>query len=325
MSSLPVFTATTTAEEAAAALAAQIRGKNVLITGTSINGIGFETARVIAQHANLVIITGYNQERLKLSEDAIKKENPKANIYRLTINLSSLASVRKAAAEVNALHEPLHVLINNAATAFKDFALTEDGIEQQYATNHVGPFLFTKLLIPKLLASASDTWTPRVVFVSSVAHGYGTGVDLEVFTAPEKGKHPESGHAAYRETKAANVLTAGELARRSKGKINCYSLNPGLIFTNAFGSDAAVAIFQQAGILDQEGAPVPSHDWKTIPQGASTTVVAAFDPRLNDKSGSYLDDCAIADKDVAAHAKDPAIAAKLWELTEKVIGEKFTL
>jgi NAD(P)-dependent dehydrogenase (short-subunit alcohol dehydrogenase family) len=103
----------------------------VLITGTSLNGIGFETARVLAKHANLVIITGHNSDRLKLSsnlrfngihevvnarlklaEETIKKELPSANIRPLILDLSSLSSVRKAAAEVNALPEPLHVRQN---------------------------------------------------------------------------------------------------------------------------------------------------------------------------------------------------------------------
>ncbi|KAK6969117.1 hypothetical protein R3P38DRAFT_3505215 [Favolaschia claudopus] len=175
---LPTFSFNTTAEEVANVFADEIRGKTVLITGTSLKGIGFETARVIAKYAKLLIIAGYNEERLKLSEDAIKKETPSANIYRLTVDLSSLASVRKAAAEVNALPDPLHVLINNAAATRTGFALqlTSDNIELQYATNHVGPWLFTNLLVPKLLASSSSTegFTPRVIFLSSDTHYFGT-------------------------------------------------------------------------------------------------------------------------------------------------------
>ncbi|KAF7364698.1 Short-chain dehydrogenase/reductase family protein [Mycena venus] len=129
--SLPTFTSATTAEDVAAAFAEQIRGKNVLITGTSINGIGFETAHVLAKYANLVIITGYNSERLRLSEEAIKKEVPTANIRQLVLDLSSLAAVRKAAAEVNAYPEPLHVLIHNAAASGGKFKLTVDGLESQ--------------------------------------------------------------------------------------------------------------------------------------------------------------------------------------------------
>jgi NAD(P)-dependent dehydrogenase (short-subunit alcohol dehydrogenase family) len=98
-------------------------------------------------------------------------------------------------------------------------------LERQYATNHVGPFLFTKLLIPKLLAAASPAYTPRVVFVSSVGHTHGSGVDFDALTAPNAAKFAI--REAYRGTKSANILTTIELCKRSKGKINAYSLNPG--------------------------------------------------------------------------------------------------
>jgi NAD(P)-dependent dehydrogenase (short-subunit alcohol dehydrogenase family) len=80
-----------------------------LVTGTSQNGIGFDTARAIAKYAGLVIITGYNVERLQLSADAIRKEVPTANVHTVVLDLSSLAAVRKAAEEINAYSEPLHV------------------------------------------------------------------------------------------------------------------------------------------------------------------------------------------------------------------------
>ncbi|KAJ7618011.1 hypothetical protein FB45DRAFT_1034252 [Roridomyces roridus] len=130
------FSSTTTAEEVAEVLSDQIRGKNVLITGTSHNSLGFETARVIAKYANLVIITGYNEGRC--SEDVIKESIPHANIRPLLLDLSSLDSVRKAAAEVNAYHEPLDVLINNAAAAVEPFTPTTDGrFEKQFHRGHL--------------------------------------------------------------------------------------------------------------------------------------------------------------------------------------------
>ncbi|KAK7013304.1 short-chain dehydrogenase/reductase family protein [Favolaschia claudopus] len=107
--SAPQLGFASTAEEVADAFADRIKGRNVLITGTSINGIGFETAKAIAKYAHLVIITGYNEGRLKLTEEALKKELPGANIRRLILDLSSLAAVRKAAAEVNEYPEPLDV------------------------------------------------------------------------------------------------------------------------------------------------------------------------------------------------------------------------
>ncbi|KAJ6568856.1 hypothetical protein B0H19DRAFT_1256560 [Mycena capillaripes] len=322
MSTGPTFTYTTTAEEVATAFAEEIKGKNVLITGTSINGIGFETARVIAKYAKLVVITGYNEERLKLSEEAIKKDVPHANIYRLILDLSSFASVRKAAELVNAYPEPLHVLINNAAASFKDFTLTEDHLETQLATDHVGPFLFTKLLAHKLLAAGTPTYTPRVVFVSSEGHSFGSGVDFDALIKPDPAKYVKIN--AYAQAKSANILTAIELSKRSKGKINAYSLNPGGIFTNIHENPNAIPIFQAMGILLPDGKPNPElGQWKSIPEGAATTVAAAFDPRLNDKPGAYLENSVVANEKVAAHSSDPATAEKLWNVTEKLIGETF--
>ncbi|KAJ6453108.1 NAD-P-binding protein [Mycena sanguinolenta] len=319
--SFPTFTSTTTAEDVAAAFSQQIEGKNVLITGTSIDGIGFETARVIAKYANLVIITGYNTERLQLSEDAIKKDVPSANIRQLVLDLSSLAAVRKAAAEVNAYSEPLHVLIHNAAAGGGNFKLTTDGFESQMATAHIGPFLLTKLLAPKLLAARSESYTPRVVMVSSEGHAY-CALNLHTVAHPDAAAYKSSN--AYFQAKGANILFAAELARRAKGKINAYSLHPGAIFTNIMQKEETKGDFIAMGVLSAEGLPIPNQwEWKTIPQGAATTVAAAFDIRLDTKSGAFLCDCAEANEKVAPHCSDPETAAKLWTITEELVGEKF--
>ncbi|KAJ6515152.1 hypothetical protein C8R47DRAFT_1206493 [Mycena vitilis] len=322
MSTFPAFSFATTADEVATAFSQEIKGKNVLITGTSINGIGFETARVVAKYANLVIITGYNAERLKLSEEAIKKDVPTANVRRLTLDLASLAAVRTAAAEVNAYAEPLHVLINNAAAiARPSFEQTADGLELQMATGHFGPFLFTKILAPKLLASATEQYKPRVVYVSSIAQSMGKGVNFETLKTPTSENYNQVD--AYCQVKAANVLSAVELSRRSGGRINAYSLHPGHIFTNINQTDEAIAKMKEMGMLTPEGRPNEGHNWKTIPQGAATTVAAAFDPRLADQPGAYLVDSTVANEAIAPHSSDPANAQKLWDMTEEIIGERF--
>ncbi|KAJ7142300.1 hypothetical protein C8R44DRAFT_846397 [Mycena epipterygia] len=321
--SLPTFSSSTTADEVAATFAAEIKGKNVLITGTSLNGIGFEAARVISKYANLVIITGYNSERLKLSEDAIKKEVPSANIRRLVLDLSSLAAVRKAAAEVNAYPEPIHVLVHNAAATIGAFKLTADKLESQVATDHIGPFLLTKLIAPKILAAGTASYVPRVVFVSSSGHAWGNGVNFETLGHPDAEKYQATD--AYFQAKSANVLTAIEISKRSKGKINGYSLHPGVIYTNINQKEESIPTMQALGVLGPDGKPnTEKMEWKTIPQGAATTVTAAFDTRLNDKPGAYLSDCNEANKDVGAHSSDPVNAAKLWTVTEEIVGEKFT-
>ncbi|KAK7048924.1 short-chain dehydrogenase/reductase family protein [Favolaschia claudopus] len=329
--SLPTFTFSTTAHEVADALADTIHGKNVLITGTSLNGIGFEAARTIAKYANMVIITGYNLERLKLSEEAIKKDIPGTNIHPLVLDLTSLASVHKAAAEV---------IIHNAAHGGGPFQPTVDGFESQMSTAHIAPFLLTKLLTPKLLAANSPTYTPRVVMVSSEGHTFGNGVDLEAIAHPKPEKYSSSD--GYFQAKSANVLFAIELSKRAEGKIKAYSLHPGNIFTNLMHKPDNKAFLIGLGALTPDGQPDHTKmAFKTMGQGAATTLVAAFDPRIEgeipfiasmlallielpDQSGSYLCDCVVANDKAAAHSTDPKTAEKLWTVTEEALGEEFT-
>ncbi|KAK7026342.1 short-chain dehydrogenase/reductase family protein [Favolaschia claudopus] len=348
MSSLPEFSFSTTADEVAAALAAEIKGKNgiylappsnliqfrrwsnpistVLITGTSIGGIGFETARVLAKYASLVIITGHNAERLKLSEDAIKKETPTANIRTLLLDLSSLESIRTAAAQLEDL-DALHVLIHNAAAPIGPFKLTRDNLESQSATDHIGPFLFTRLLSPKLLSSNKTTFTPRVVWVSSSAHASVPAFDVNQVVGMGKDAVTEGTYEpmkVYSNVKAANVLMAVEVSRRSGGRVNGYSLCPGMVYTNMHQKEESLATLQTLGILGADGKPsTDKFAFKTIPQGASTTIVAAFDPRLDDQPGAYLSNAAIANETRAAHSADAANAERLWTQTEEILGEKF--
>ncbi|CAK5269016.1 unnamed protein product [Mycena citricolor] len=320
--SYPTFNFHTTAEDVATAFADYIKGKNVIVTGTSINGIGFEAARVIAKYANLVVITGYNEERLKLAESAIKKEVPQANIRILILDLSSLAAVRAAAAQVNAYKEPIHVLINNAAAPVAPLKLTVDGLERQMATDHFGPFLFTALITSKILAARTENFTPRVVFVSSIGHSLCQGVDFGTLRKPNADTY--GAFNAYFQAKSANVLTAAELSRRSGGKINSYSLHPGTILTNLVGKEESQEHLKELGVLLPDGQQnTKIVEWKTIPEGTATTVAAAFDPRLDATPGAYLDDSQVANDKIEEHSADPANAAKLWDLSEEIVATKF--
>ncbi|KAJ7624204.1 hypothetical protein DFH06DRAFT_754251 [Mycena polygramma] len=192
------------------------------------------------------------------------------------------------------------------------------------ATDHVGPFLLTKLIAPKILASSTTGFTPRVVFVSSAGHTWGTGVNFDTIGRPDPAGYVP--FQAYFQAKSANILTAIELSKRSKGRINAYSLHPGVIYTNITAKEESLTYMQEIGLINAEGKPntVQVENWKTIPQGAATTVAAAFDPRLNDVPGAYLDDCVEANSTIASHSSDPANAEKLWDVTEEIIGEKFT-
>ncbi|KAK4702489.1 hypothetical protein P7C70_g3740, partial [Phenoliferia sp. Uapishka_3] len=321
----------TTADEAASVFANEIAGKTVIITGPSIGGIGYETARVLAKSgAGLVILAGRSNAKLDEAEAELKKESPDAKLRKLVIDLASLTSVRKAAAEVNEYHEPIDVLINNAAiscvhsphvlrsdllkvfpppSVAGPYALTEDGIESQFGSNHIGHFLFTNLIRPRLSASSK----PRVVNVSSWGHRLSDiRWDDVGFSKGEKYDKWE----AYGQAKTANVLFSVALAE--KWGVEAFSLHPGgeslspSTFVVTFLADNGLpfptqAIFtnllrfmtvedqQERGFLDENGERTydPKYTWKTIEQGASTTVVAAFDPSLAGHSGSYLEDAKI--------------------------------
>jgi NAD(P)-dependent dehydrogenase (short-subunit alcohol dehydrogenase family) len=123
-------------------------------------------------------------------------------------------------------------LIHNAAAPnMAPFKLTVDGFETQMATDHIGPFLLTKLIAPKLLATRTTSFTPRVVFVSSMAHAYGA-VDLSIVAHPDPTQYILNGlPTAYCQAKSANILTAIEMTKRARGKINAYSLHPGCALT----------------------------------------------------------------------------------------------
>lgn len=225
-----------TSEEVATKFQDQIRGKVVLITGCSPNGLGAETARAIAtQNPALLILAGRNRPSTEQSEKNIKEQIPNAQTRFLMLDLASLASVRKAAAEVNSYGETIDVLINNAAIMAGPYEMTEDGFESQFATNHLGHFLFTNLLMEKMARRGA-----RVINVTSNGYGFG-GIRFEdpnfevrhlhVLHVPFIGTRKNAEYsltiskkedynkwAAYAQSKTANILFSAALAERLGGK-----------------------------------------------------------------------------------------------------------
>ncbi|KAG2175316.1 hypothetical protein INT44_007804 [Umbelopsis vinacea] len=311
----------TEADEVATYFESEIKGKTVLITGCTIGGLGFEAARVVSKHhAGLVIVAGRKQEALDDAIEKIKAETPSANLQSLVIDLASLESVRHAAAEVNAYSEPIDVLINNAAIMASPYYTTKDGFEAQLGTNHIGPFLFTNLILPKILAS--KTGAPRIVNVSSMAHVCSPVLFDDPFFNNGKSYHK---WAAYGQSKTANMLFARELAKRYKSQgLVAFSLHPGGIQTN-LSRDIQPGELLTEPIKDYEGNVLKLDDlvYKTIPEGTSTHIVAAFDPNISSQSGSYLADCQIAMEQAKPYAKDDVQAEKLWALSEKIVGQQF--
>jgi NAD(P)-dependent dehydrogenase (short-subunit alcohol dehydrogenase family) len=162
------YTQDTTATEVASLLATHIAGKVVLITGGSPRGLGATAALAIAPHnPALIILTGRTRSLLEETEKAIQAKTPTVKTRILIFDLGSLKSIREAAAEVNSYPEKINVLINNAGIMATPFEKTVDGFESQFGVNHLGHFLFTKLIVGKI------PWGGRIVNVSSNGYQFG--------------------------------------------------------------------------------------------------------------------------------------------------------
>ncbi|KAI5478515.1 NAD-P-binding protein [Pseudohyphozyma bogoriensis] len=309
------FNASTTASEAATFYASQIAGKTVLITGATPKGLGAEAARAIAQHdPKLLILAGRSQTNLDDAKSMIFKDAPSAKLETLVVDFASLASVRTAASTVKAYTFPIDVLILNHGIMGTPYTQTVDGFESQFAVCHLGSFLFTNLIKERLMASAD----PRVVVVSSAANT----ISNVLFEDPgfDGGKKYHA-WVAYGQAKTANVQFAVGLAER--WKIPAFSLHPGASLETNLMNDMPVEEKIGAGFLLPDQTPNPAYKYKTLEACSSTHIVAAFDPELKDKSGAFLSDCHINTEVVAPYALDKDDAAKLWALSEKLVGQKF--
>ncbi|MFA6299625.1 MAG: oxidoreductase [Nocardioides sp.] len=182
--------------------------RTILVTGTTVGGLGHFTALELARRGARVILAGRTESKLAETDEAIHAEVPDAELERLTVDVSDLASVRRAAAHA-AAYGPIDVLINNAGVMGTPYSRTADGLELQLATNHFGPFLLTGLLLPQLVASGDG----RVVAVSSQFHRYAKGAPLGD-PLSQQGRY--STWPTYGATKLANLLFTYELDRRAR-------------------------------------------------------------------------------------------------------------
>lgn len=261
--------------------------------------------------------------------DELNASHPTVNVKPLPLNLLSFTDVRKAADTLKSWADvpQIDILINNAGIMAVPYKLTEDGFETQFQTNHLSHFLFTNLIMDKILASNA----PRVIFVSSGVHRIGH-IRWSDYNFNE-GKHYQR-WLAYGQSKTANALTALALAERlsSKGVLS-FSLCPGTIYTNlaAHGLDDQASFAADLTEMDN----IYGNKWlwgmadmkfKTLDQGAATHVFAAFDNSIKEHNGAFLSDCHIADpflEEVYSWATSKVDAERLWKLSEKLVGQVF--
>ena len=215
-----------------------------------------------------------------------------------------------------AQHDELQLLVNNAGVMYTPFERTAEGFEMQFGTNHLGHFLLTCLLVPALLAGAPS----RVVNLSSGGH---FGSDI-VWDDPNFEQREYDKFAAYGQSKTANILFSVELERRLGDRgVHAYAVHPGMIATELgrYMTRDDMAALQERAKRGPSGGMPPR---KSLEQGAATTVWAATADGLDEQGGTYLADCQVTDQH-APWARDRESAARLWTLSEKLVGQEFPL
>ncbi|WVY97915.1 hypothetical protein V8G54_030066 [Vigna mungo] len=254
-----------------------------IITGGA-SGIGLETARVLARRNAHVIIGARNMESAKEAKQVILRENESARVDILKLDLCSVNSVRTFVNNFIALALPLNILINNAGVMFCPYQKTEDGIEMQFATNHLGHFLLTNLLLDKMKQTAKDTGIEgRIINLSSIAHVYTYEEGIRFDNINEENGYSDK--KAYGQSKLANILHAKELSRRLQeegANITANAVHPGVIMTPLMRHSSLLMNFLKIFTF---------FIWKNIAQGAATTCFVALHPSLKGVSGKYFLDC----------------------------------
>ncbi|KAH8807555.1 hypothetical protein F5884DRAFT_752140 [Xylogone sp. PMI_703] len=303
----------TVASEIVADLGQRIAGKTFVITGASSGSIGGHTA--------LYLATGKPAAMILLARDAAKVEpvikeiastSPSTKVSFVPIDLASQESVRSAAATIASSVSNIDVIINNAGIMAGPYKTTKEGIESQFGTNHIGHFLFTNLLLPKVVSGG------RIVNVSSAGHALGA-VRFDDYNFQDGKAYEE--WEAYGQSKTANILFAVSLAKKLQARnIKAFSLHPGNAMTNLAGHLAPTTDW---GVImkriSDNGIPIPQ--FKSLDGACATTIAAAIDPALEEFSGAYLDDCNPAK--ATPEATSPENAEKLWKLSEKLVREQF--
>jgi NAD(P)-dependent dehydrogenase (short-subunit alcohol dehydrogenase family) len=275
-----------------------IAGRTVLVTGAT-RGIGLEACVALARLGARMILVGRDPGRTGAAVRTVR-ERAGAAATSYLCDFSLQVPIRALAAAVLRDHPRLDVLVNNAGAVFKRRSITADGIERTFATNHLGYFLLTTLLLDRLIASAPA----RIVTVASIGHRRGT-IDFDDIGY-------ERGYGimrAYRRSKLANVLFASELARRLAGTgVTSNSVHPGAVDTHIWSgaplwAKPYIALWLRRFFISAEA-------------GGATLVQLAASPELSGVSGTYFEEQRAVEP--APAAQDAAIARRLWDVSSSL-------
>ena len=267
-------------------------GKVVLVTG-STDGIGKQTAHILASKGARVLLHGRNPSKGEMVQEEIRRTTETLGLQFFQAELSSAQEIQELADQIKESHDRLDVLINNAGTFERDRKVTEDGLETTFAVNYLAQFRLVHELLDLLKRSASG----RIVNVASATHWNARTVDWSHL----QGEEHYDGYKAYAQSKLAVVLFTYALARRLEGTgmtANC--LHPGVIKTKLL----------RAGFGDHPG--------DTPEKGARTSVYLALSPEVEGISGRYFEEC----KPVQSSpiSRNLELQEKLWRISEELTG-----
>ncbi|WP_442679214.1 SDR family NAD(P)-dependent oxidoreductase [Sphingomonas sp. ASY06-1R] len=317
-----IFGATSTTDDVLAGV--DLSGKRVLVTGASA-GLGVETCRVLVAHGAMVIGAARNLDKAEQATAGVRAAVANgAGFDLIQLDLASLASVRACADALVADGRPFDIVIANAGVMAPPLGRTADGFETQFGTNHLGHFVLVNRIAGLIREGG------RLVNLSSAGHRF-ADVDLKDANFEQTEYDP---WVAYGRSKTANVLFAVEFDRRHKTRgVRATAVHPGGIRTELSrhmtqaDEDALIGSINAA----HAAAGLPPFEFKTIPQGAATSVWAAAVADAGAIGGRYCEDCHVAEIQdgegirggVRPYALDEARAKALWAKSEELVEEQF--
>jgi NAD(P)-dependent dehydrogenase (short-subunit alcohol dehydrogenase family) len=327
MNMVDVFGATSTTDEVLEKM--NLRGKRILVTGVSA-GLGIETARSLAAHGADVVGAARDLKRAEGATAQVRKSAAAGggSFELVALDLASLKSVRACADELRAKGQFLDAIIANAGVMATPFGHTTDGFERQFGTNHLGHFVLINRIAPLLRVGS------RVINLSSAGHRF-SNVDLD---DPNFDRSPYEPFVAYGRSKTANILFTVAFDRRHRGRgIRAAAVHPGVIETELGRhlDPARIRVLIDQITKERAAEGKEPFQWKTVPQGAATSVWAAVVAPAEEIGGKYCENCHVGEvvadsasisgvsEGVRGYALDPNNAEALWRKSEEMVGEKF--
>ena len=322
-----VWGATSTTDDVLSGI--DLHGKRVLVTGVSA-GIGVETARALAAHGGQVVGAARDLGKAEAATAQVRKDAAAngGSFEPVALDLASLKSVRACADELLARGEAFDVVIANAGVMATPLGHTVDGFETQFGTNHLGHFVLVNRIAPLIRPGG------RLINLASSGHRF-SNVDLNDPNFQRTAYEP---FVAYGRSKTANILFAVAFDRRHRERgIRAAAVHPGGIRTELGRHMDSAQIEKMIDQMNQQLAAEgkPPFQWKTIPQGAATSVWAGFVAQADEVGGRYCENCHVGkivpddtvisaiSEGVRSYALDPHNAEALWKKSQELVGESF--